>query len=91
MRVQAAIEGEALVLSVADSGTVVPAAELERRRGAGIGISNLERRLERYYGDAARLTMRSSAERGTEVCVRIKLSAMRAGPEARAGAREQIA
>ncbi len=91
VRVQAAIEGETLVLSVADSGTAVPAAELERRRGAGIGISNLERRLERYYGDAARLTMRSSAERGTEVCVRIELSAMRGGPEPRADAREQIA
>jgi two-component system LytT family sensor kinase len=91
VRVKAEVDGDTLVLSVADSGAAVPAAELERRRGAGIGISNLERRLERYYGDTASLTMRSSRERGTEVCVRIRLSAMRAGPEGRGDAREQIA
>jgi len=89
--VKAAVEGETLVLTVTDSGTVVPAAELDRRRGAGIGLSNLERRLERYYGEAASLTLRSSPEQGTEVCVRIRLAAMRAGPGAPAREREQIA
>lgn len=88
--VRAAVEGKTLVLTVTDTGIVVPAAELERR-GAGIGLSNLERRLERYYGEAASLTLRSSAERGTEVEVRISLAAMRAGPGAPAIAREQIA
>jgi hypothetical protein len=89
--VKAEVENETLVLTVTDSGTVVPATELSRRRGAGIGISNLEKRLERYYGDSASLELRSSTERGTQVFVRIKLSAMRAGPEPRVNAREQIA
>ena len=89
--VKAAIEGETLVLTVTDSGAAVPAAELERRRGAGIGLSNLERRLERYYGDSASLAMRSAPERGTEVRVSIALSAMRVGPSTAAPARERIA
>jgi sensor histidine kinase YesM len=69
----------------------VPAAELERRRGTGIGLSNLERRLERYYGDSASLAMQSADELGTEVRVSIALAAMRVGPSAAAPAREQIA
>lgn len=89
--VKAEVEDETLVLTVTDSGTVVPAAELARRRGAGIGISNLEKRLERYYGRSASLELRSSSVRGTEVCVRIKLSAIRVGPEAGVNVREQIA
>lgn len=89
--VKAEVENETLVLTVTDSGTVVPAAELARRRGAGIGISNLEKRLERYYGNSASLELRSSPVRGTEVCVRIKLSAMRVGPEMGVKVREQIA
>ncbi len=91
VRVKAEVEGDTLVLSVTDSGTVVPAAELERRRGAGIGISNLEKRLERYYGDSASLALRSSVERGTEVTVRIAMSAMQRGSDAKRVAREQIA
>jgi two-component system LytT family sensor kinase len=89
--VKAAIEGDALVLTVTDSGTEVPEAELERRRGAGIGLSNLERRLERYYGNSASLAMRSAPELGTRVTVTIALSAMRAGPSASMPTREQIA
>lgn len=89
--VRAEIEGEMLLLSVADSGAFVPERELARRRGSGIGLSNLERRLERYYGADATIEMRSSAERGTEVCVRIRLATMHAGAGARAHARQYIA
>jgi len=89
--VKAEVEDETLILTVTDSGTAVPAAELVRQRGAGIGISNLEKRLERYYGNSASLELRSSPVRGTEVCVRIKLSAMHVGPEAGVIVREQIA
>jgi two-component system LytT family sensor kinase len=89
--VRAEIEGEMLLLSVADSGAFVPERELARRRGTGIGLSNLERRLERYYGADATIEMRSSAERGTEVCVRIRLATMHAGAGARAHARQYIA
>ncbi len=89
--VSAAIDGETLVLRVADSGTVVAAAELDRRRGSGIGISNLEKRLERYYGDAASLTLHSAIEGGTEVVVRIALRAMGGVAGSLAAPQEQLA
>ena len=91
VEVRAAISGDALLLSVTDSGVPVPAGELARRRGTGIGLSNLERRLERYYGADATIEMRSSAERGTEVCVRIRLAAMHSGGAGNDGVRQNIA
>jgi LytS/YehU family sensor histidine kinase len=91
VHVRAEIAGEALVLTVTDSGAVVPTAELARRRGAGIGLSNLERRLERYYGDSASLAMQSVAGLGTEVRVRIALFAIRVRPGTAGPVREQIA
>jgi len=89
--VRADVEGEMLLLSVTDSGAFVPSRELARRRGTGIGLSNLERRLERYYGANASIEMRSSAERGTEVCVRIRLAAIHSGAGTRVAARQYIA
>jgi two-component system, LytTR family, sensor kinase len=91
VEVKAEVDRDMLALTVTDSGAVVPAAELERRRGAGIGLSNLERRLERYYGDAASLSIQSSTELGTVVRVRIRLAAMRGASGAPADAAEQIA
>jgi len=88
--VRAEVEGEMLLLSVTDSGAFVPSRELARRRGTGIGLSNLERRLERYYGEDASIEMRSSAERGTEVCVRIRLATMQGGAGSSAHARQYI-
>jgi LytS/YehU family sensor histidine kinase len=59
----------------------VSTSELARRRGAGIGLSNLERRLERYYGSSgATVELRSLPERGTEACVRLPV-ASRVGAE----------
>jgi len=89
--VRAAISGDSLLLSVTDSGEAVPAGELARRRGTGIGLSNLERRLERYYGANATIEMRSSAELGTEVCVRIRLAAMHADEVGHGRVRQYIA
>jgi two-component system, LytTR family, sensor kinase len=61
----------ALSLSVIDTGVGVAPAELERRRAAGIGLANLERRLERYYGGAATLEVRSAPGVGTTVRIRV--------------------
>ncbi|WP_309122326.1 sensor histidine kinase [Paenibacillus sp.] len=38
-----------------------------RRRGTGIGLLNIHRRLRQYYGPAGGLSIRSSPERGTTV------------------------
>ncbi len=60
-----------LSLSVIDTGMGVSQDELERRRGRGIGLSNIVRRLERYYGDAASIEVRSAPGVGTTVRIRV--------------------
>jgi signal transduction histidine kinase len=64
----------ALSLSVIDTGVGAAPAELERRRAAGIGLANLQRRLERYYGGAATLEVRSAPGVGTTVHIRVPVS-----------------
>jgi two-component system, LytTR family, sensor kinase len=64
-----------LTLSVIDTGVGVTPAELARRRGHGIGLSNVEARLEHYYGPAATLTVRSAPGTGTTVEVRVPITA----------------
>jgi two-component system LytT family sensor kinase len=56
----------ALLISVRDSGPGFSKTHLR----AGVGLENVERRLELCYGGEARLTIESSAS-GTEVRVRI--------------------
>jgi sensor histidine kinase YesM len=56
-----------LRITVADTGMGATANELAAGRRGGIGLSNLERRLERYYGPRAAFTIRSAAGKGTTV------------------------
>ena len=58
----------ALLISVRDSGPGFSKTHLGDR--TGVGLENVERRLELCYGGEARLTIESSPA-GTEVCVRI--------------------
>jgi two-component system, LytTR family, sensor kinase len=59
-----------LCLTVTDTGLGTTPAELASRRRVGIGLANLERRLERYFGDAASLDVRSAVGVGTTVDIR---------------------
>jgi two-component system LytT family sensor kinase len=63
-----------LCLTVTDTGLGTAPAELASRRRAGIGLANLERRLERYFGDAASLDIRSAVGVGTTVDIRFPAS-----------------
>ena len=69
--VAAAMDGAAggarLRLTVRDSGAGATVAQLAAGRARGVGLANLERRLARYYGDAAGLAVRSVPGEGTEV------------------------
>jgi signal transduction histidine kinase len=56
-----------LRLTVSDSGVGIAADELARRRAAGIGLSNVERRLQRHFGATASLSISSQPGRGTTV------------------------
>jgi sensor histidine kinase YesM len=73
--VTARASGDDLTLTVIDTGVGVTPGELTRRRAHGIGLSNVEARLEHYYGAAAALNVRSAPGTGTTVEVRVPISA----------------
>jgi len=77
VEVTAQLDGAQLVLAVRDTGRGI--APRDAIAGFGVGLSNLERRLERLYGGEASLTLESAPDRGTTVMVRIPFRA--AGPE----------
>lgn len=71
--VTARASDEDLTLSVIDTGVGVTPSDLARRRMHGIGLSNVEARLDHYYGAAATLTVRSAPGTGTTVEVRVPM------------------
>ena len=49
-------------------------SELARRRSERVGLSSIERRLDRQFGNAASLTIDSEVGRGTRAVVRLPVS-----------------
>jgi two-component system LytT family sensor kinase len=72
--VSAADSGGVLHLSVVDTGIGASPAQLRRRRQKGVGLSNVEQRLVRYYSGQATLDVRTAADVGTTVEIRIPLA-----------------
>jgi two-component system LytT family sensor kinase len=72
--VNAALDGDTLVLVVHDTGAGVSALALESGRQRGIGLSNIERRLEVQYGPAATMAIESEPGAGTVVTIRLPAS-----------------
>ncbi|MDE3149534.1 MAG: histidine kinase [Acidobacteriota bacterium] len=71
--VRSRLEGERLRIEVADDGVGMgarPPSAL-RRSGAGIGMKNVQERLEVLYGNLARFSVVSSPGRGTLVSIEI--------------------
>ncbi|HEY1161303.1 MAG TPA: histidine kinase [Terracidiphilus sp.] len=67
------LEGDRLLIEVADDGVGMgnrPASAL-RRNGAGIGMKNVQERLEVLYGNQARFDVVSNPGRGTLVSIEI--------------------
>jgi two-component system, LytTR family, sensor kinase len=67
------LDGERILIEVADDGVGIghrPASAL-RREGAGIGMKNVQERLEVLYGDQARFSVVSNPGRGTLVSIEI--------------------
>jgi LytS/YehU family sensor histidine kinase len=62
-----------LVIVVRDTGVGASAAELEGGRKRGVGLRNVERRLETQYGHSATLSVHSVAGEGTTVEMRIPI------------------
>jgi hypothetical protein len=60
-----------LSLIVQDTGAGTTADALERGRGAGVGLGNVERRLQAHYGNAASLSIQTVPGEGTVVEIRM--------------------
>ena len=68
--------GSLLILTVRDSGIGATESELRRGRAAGVGLSNVERRLAAHYGDAASLSFTTAPGVGTAVEMRLPAEGM---------------
>ncbi len=67
------LEGDRVLIEVADDGVGIGggAASAVRSNGAGIGMKNVQERLEVLYGNQARFNVVSSPGRGTSVSIEI--------------------
>jgi len=68
-------ERRQLSLTVQDTGAGTTPLALERGRTAGVGLRNVERRLECQYGASASLSIRTVSGEGTVVEIRLPLCA----------------
>ncbi len=73
--VRARVASGQLELTVEDTGRGTAAAQTAPPIGTGVGLANLERRLERIHGSAASLSFESRPGTGTRVVVRLPLGA----------------
>lgn len=63
--VRSVIDGQQLVISVADTGVgLAPTQPNAGETGTGLGLSNIAQRLQAIYGDAARLQLTQNTPRG---------------------------
>lgn len=63
-----------LCIRVQDTGKGASERELEEGRRRGVGLTNVESRLERYYGHSASLQIETSLGAGLEVKVRLPVT-----------------
>ena len=63
----------AILISVIDTGVGVAEATLAHRRARGLGLSNVEQRLQRYGGTVTPLLIRSAPGSGTTVEIQVPL------------------
>ncbi len=63
----------AVLISVGNTGPGVTEAAFERRNKGGLGLSNVERRLQQYGGGTTPLVIRSMPDSGTTVEIRVPL------------------
>ena len=63
-----------LSLIVQDTGAGTTYQALERGRAAGVGLRNVERRLECQYGAAGSLTVHTAPDEGTVAEIRLPVA-----------------
>jgi two-component system, LytTR family, sensor kinase len=67
-----------VLISVVDTGVGVAETTLAHRRGRGLGLSNVEQRLQRYGNTVTPLLIRSAPGSGTTVEIQVPLQARQA-------------
>jgi sensor histidine kinase YesM len=67
-------EQRQLALTVEDTGAGASPQALERGRASGVGLRNVERRLECQYGPASSLSIQTAPDAGTVVEIRLPLT-----------------
>ena len=74
------MEGDEILLSVTDNGIgmskeeaglVLTDSNRIRKRGSGVGLVNVNRRIQIYFGKEYGLTVESEPDEGTKVTIRI--------------------
>lgn len=75
--IRSRLQGDRVLIEVADDGVGITAGTSTsvRRTGAGIGMKNVQERLEVLYGTQARFTVVSNPGRGTLVAIEIPAGA----------------
>lgn len=61
------LSDEILSFAVVDTGVGAHETDFNRGRARGVGLDNVERRLQHYGGESARLVITSSPENGTRI------------------------
>ena len=74
VKISARIEGQNLMLEVADTGAGTGAAALSERRKIGVGLNNIEQRLKSHFGISATLEIESQTGIGTTSKIVLPLS-----------------
>ena len=71
MTLRSRLDGDRVSIEVADDGVGMVAGPVSslRRTGAGIGMKNVQERLEVLYGNQARFNVVSNPGRGTLVSI----------------------
>jgi signal transduction histidine kinase len=74
IKISAAIKKEHLILQVFDTGAGLNKTNLLVNRQKGVGLNNVENRLQSYFGSSAKFTIESETESGTNAKIIMPIS-----------------
>lgn len=74
LKISAAVSAGNLILEVSDTGAGVNENNLSTNAHRGVGLSNIENRLQSYFGNSAKFTIESKAKIGTNAKIKMPLN-----------------
>lgn len=76
VKISAAIDGKNLTIEVTDTGAGIGAEKLAESRKKGVGLNNIEQRLQSHFGSSARLAIESEIGAGTSSKITFPLNSV---------------